>query len=132
MFDLKIQILVVDDMLTMRKTVIRILKEIGFSNFIEADNGNAAFAALENNPDIKFILSDWNMPVCTGIDFLRKIRADERFSKLPFLMVTAEGEQKQIAEAIRAGVSNYLVKPFSADQLKEKITAVHSKIGSQS
>jgi two-component system, chemotaxis family, chemotaxis protein CheY len=131
MFDLKIQILVVDDMLTMRKTVIRILKEIGFSNFVEADNGNAAFTALENNPEIKLVVSDWNMPSCTGIDFLKKVRSDERFSKMPFLMVTAEGEQKQIAEAIRSGVSNYLVKPFSADQLKEKIGSIHHKIVSQ-
>jgi two-component system chemotaxis response regulator CheY len=129
MFDPKTRILVVDDMLTMRKIVIKVCKEVGFTDIIEAAEGALAWTALEGStPQVGLVISDWNMPNMSGLDFLRKVRSDARFAKLPFLLVTAEAEQHQVVEAIKAGVSNYVVKPFTADQLKDKIDAVHKKI----
>ena len=128
MFDPKTRILVVDDMLTMRKIVTKVCKEIGFEDLTLAEDGAKGFSALEAAaPPIGLIISDWNMPNLSGLDFLRKVRADARFSKLPFVMVTAEAEQHQVVEAIKAGVSNYVVKPFTPDQLKEKLEAAHKK-----
>ena len=131
MFDLKTRILVVDDMLTMRKIVTKVCKEIGFTDILEAEDGAKAWEKLEGaNPPGGVIISDWNMPNLSGLDFLKKVRADARFAKMPFILVTAEAEQHQVVEAIKAGVSNYVVKPFTADQLKDKIEAVHKKISS--
>lgn len=129
MFDLKTRVLIVDDMLTMRKLVGKVCKEIGFTDFTEAADGALGWQAVQNaNPPIGLIISDWNMPNCSGLDFLKRVRGDSRFSKLPFLLVTAEAEQHQVVEALKAGVSNYVVKPFTADQLRDKIEAVHKKI----
>lgn len=125
MFDLKTKILIVDDMLAMRKIVKKLCIEIGFSDFVEAPNGAIAWEALSpSTSSVGLIISDWNMPIMTGIEFLKKVRADENFKSIPFVMVTAEGEKHQIAEAVAAGVSNYVVKPFSAPMLAEKIESV--------
>lgn len=129
MFDFSTHVLVVDDMLTMRKLVSKALKGIGFTQITEAADGNIAFEALEKaEPAIGLIVSDWNMPNCSGLEFLKKIRADERFKAMPFLMVTAEAEKTQIMEAVKAGVSNYVVKPFSPATLGEKLEVMHQKI----
>jgi len=129
MFDLKTRILVVDDMMTMRKLVIKVCKEIGFSDITEAEDGAKAWESVSSaNPPFGLLISDWNMPNATGLDLLKRIRADSRFGKLPFIMLTAEAEQHQVVEAVKAGVSNYLVKPFTAGSLREKIEAVHKKI----
>lgn len=129
MFDLKTRILVVDDMMTMRKIVDKVCKEIGFTDITEAADGAIAYDLLrKSNPPFGLIISDWNMPNLSGLEFLKKVRADANFSKLPFLLVTAESEQHQIAEAVKAGVSNYVVKPFSGDVLKQRLEAVHKKI----
>lgn len=130
MYDFSTPVLVVDDMLTMRKLVSKALKGIGFTAITEAADGNLAWEALEAaDPKIGLIVSDWNMPNCTGLDFLKKIREDDRFKALPFLMVTAEAEKSQIIEAVKAGVSNYVVKPFSPATLKEKLETMHAKTG---
>jgi len=119
----------VDDMMTMRKLVIKNCKELGFSDITEAEDGAKAWEAVDKaSPPFGLIISDWNMPNTTGLDFLKRVRADSRFVKLPFVMVTAEAEQHQVVEALKAGVSNYVVKPFTAQSLREKIEAVHRKI----
>ena len=129
MFDLKTRILIVDDMLTMRKLVAKACKDIGFTNFAEAADGQLAWQAItEAKEPFGLIISDWNMPNCSGLDLLKRVRADSRFGKTPFILVTAETEQHQIMEAAKAGVSQYVIKPFSADSLREKIEIVHKKI----
>lgn len=129
MFDLKTKILVVDDMMTMRKLVGKVCKEIGFTDISEAADGAIAWQTIQSaNPPFGLVISDWNMPNCSGLDLLKRVRADGRLKALPFIMVTAEAEQHQILEALKAGVSNYVVKPFTADILREKLEAVHKKI----
>lgn len=128
MFDLKTRVLVVDDMMTMRKLVSKCCKEIGFTDITEAADGALGWEAITNaSPPIGLVISDWNMPNCTGIDLLKRVRADSRFGKTPFILVTAEAEQHQVAEALQAGVDNYVVKPFTKDSLMEKIEVVHKK-----
>ncbi|MBC7384837.1 MAG: response regulator [Cryobacterium sp.] len=132
MFDLKTRILVVDDMMTMRKLVGKACKEIGFTDITEANDGAVAWEAITSaNPPIGLVISDWNMPNTSGMDLLKRIRGDSRFGKLPFILVTAETEQHQILEAVKAGVSQYLVKPFTSASLREKIEMVHKKISGQ-
>jgi two-component system chemotaxis response regulator CheY len=129
MFDLSTRILIVDDMMTMRKLVGKACKEIGFTDLTEASDGIQAWQKVtEANPPFGLIISDWNMPNSTGIDLLKRVRSDSRFGKMPFILVTAEAEQHQIVEAAKAGVSNYVIKPFTAETLKEKIEQVHKKI----
>ncbi len=129
MFDVKTKILVVDDMLTMRKIEIKILKEMGFSDFTEAGNGIEAWDIITNSPiPFGLIISDWNMPQCTGLDLLKRLRSDPRLKATPFVMVTAEAEQHQVVEALKAGVNQYVVKPFTKDQLTEKLEQVHKKL----
>ena len=116
MFDLKSRILVVDDMLTMRKLVGKVLKEIGFTDITEAADGALAWTAISTAAaPFDLVVSDWNMPNCSGLDLLKRVRADAKFAKLPFILVTAEAEQHQIVDAIKAGVSSYVVKPFTPD-----------------
>ncbi len=122
-YDTNMRVLVVDDFSTMRRIVKNILRQIGFTNVVEADDGTTAWEVL-NKDKIDFIISDWNMPQMTGIDLLRKVRASEQFSHLPFLMVTAEAQQENIIEAAQAKVSNYIVKPFTADTMKQKIDKI--------
>ena len=129
MFDVGTRILIVDDMFAMRKLISKIIKEIGFTDIKEADDGDKAWAAItEAKPPFGVVISDWNMPNCTGIDLLRRVRADSRFKNLPFLMITAEAEDHQVAEAVKAGVSNYIIKPFDAEMVKNKLEAMHKKI----
>lgn len=129
MFDLKTRVLVIDDMGTMRKIVMKACREIGFTDITEAPDGAHGWQTISTaNPPIGIVVSDWNMPNCTGIELLKRVRGDKRFVGLPFILVTAEAEQHQIAEALKAGVSSYIVKPFAPQALKEKLEAVHKKI----
>ena len=120
------RILVVDDFATMRRIIKNILRQLGFNNITEADDGTSAWEVL-NQDKIDFVISDWNMPNMTGIDLLRKVRASEEFHDLPFLMVTAEAQQENIIEAVQAKVSNYIVKPFTAETLGQKIDKIFDK-----
>ncbi len=130
MFSNTTKVLIVDDMMTMRKLVSKTCKEIGFQNLVEAADGIQAWEAIQNStPPIGLVISDWNMPNCSGLDLVKRIRADSRFKNTPFIMVTAEAEQHQVLEAIKSGVDNYVVKPFGKDQLIEKLEAVHKKRG---
>lgn len=124
--DRGIQILVVDDFATMRRIVKTCLKQIGFNNIIEAEDGAAALQRL-NEADVKLIISDWNMPNMMGIDLLKAVRADQRLQAIPFLMVTAEAQKENIIEAAKAGVSNYIIKPFTPDTLQQKLELVLRK-----
>lgn len=117
------RILVVDDFSTMRRIIKNILRQLGFNNVVEADDGTTAWEVL-NKDKVEFIVSDWNMPQMTGIDLLRKVRSTEEFAELPFLMVTAEAQQENIIEAVQAKVSNYIVKPFTAETMKQKIDKI--------
>lgn len=118
--DPSMKILVVDDMVTMRKIVRNILKQLGFANTDEAENGEEGLQKLRGG-SYNFVVSDWNMPVMTGIEMLRAMRADEKLKSIPVLMVTAEAQQSNLIEAVQAGVSNYIVKPFTAETMQEKI-----------
>lgn len=122
-YDKNMRVLVVDDFSTMRRIVKNILRQLGFNNIVEADDGSTAWEVL-NKDRIDFIVSDWNMPELPGIDLLRKVRASEEFKDIPFLMVTAEGLQENIIEAVQAKVSNYIVKPFTAETLGQKIDKI--------
>lgn len=122
-YDPNMQVLIVDDFSTMRRIVKNILRQLGFVNITEADDGTTAWAILQKQK-IDFVVSDWNMPQMTGIDLLRKVRADPKLGNMPFLMVTAEAQQENILEAAQAKVSNYIVKPFTADTLKKKIDKI--------
>lgn len=129
MFDLKTRILVLDDMGTMRKIVTKVCHELGYKDVTQAADGILGWQALcESNPPIGLIISDWNMPNCTGLELLKKVRGDKRFAHLPFLLVTAEAEQQQIVQALTAGVNGYVVKPFSPDILKARLEAVYQKL----
>lgn len=122
-YDENMRVLVVDDFSTMRRIVRNILRQIGLNNVVEADDGTTAWDVL-NREKIDFIVSDWNMPKMTGIELLRKVRGSEQFADIPFLMVTAEAQQENIIEAVQAKVSNYIVKPFTADTLQQKIDKI--------
>ena len=122
-YDPNMRVLVVDDFSTMRRIVKNILRQLGFNNVVEADDGTTAWDVL-NRDKIDFIISDWNMPQMTGSDLLRKVRSSEEFGDLPFLMVTAEAQQENIIEAVQAKVSNYIVKPFTAEVMKQKIDKI--------
>ena len=121
--DKNMKILVVDDFSTMRRIVKNILRQLGFVNIVEADDGATAVSLLERER-VDLIISDWNMPNMTGIDLLRHVRSSEELKDIPFLMVTAEAQQENIIEAVKAKVSNYIVKPFTADTLNEKIEKI--------
>jgi two-component system chemotaxis response regulator CheY len=119
------KILVVDDFPTMRRIVKTLLRQNGYHNFVEAEDGQIAYQVLKENPDVEIIVSDWNMPNMTGLDLLKTVRADPKFKSLPFLMVTAEAEQENIIEAVKSGVSNYVVKPFTGQTLKMKLEKIY-------
>ncbi|MDD4731380.1 MAG: chemotaxis response regulator CheY [Desulfovibrio sp.] len=119
----KMRILVVDDFSTMRRIIKNILRQLGYDNVVEADDGTTAWEVL-NKDNIDFIISDWNMPQMTGIELLRKVRASEEYSDVPFLMVTAEAQQENIIEAVQAKVNNYIVKPFTPETLGQKIDKI--------
>lgn len=128
MFNPNTRILILDDMSTMRKIVTKTLKELGFSDIQEAADGNLGWEILNSsNPPVELIISDWNMPNCTGLELLKKVRMDDRYVKTPFVLLTAEAEAHQVAEAVKQGVSNYIIKPFNAESLKEKLEQTHRK-----
>ena len=124
--DLSMKVLVVDDFATMRRILKNVLRQIGFTKIIEADDGSTALAVLKND-NVDLILSDWNMPKLSGLELLKSIRSDESMKDLPFLMVTAEGQKDSVIRAVQAGVSNYIVKPFTADTIKEKLEQIFDK-----
>ena len=121
------KILIVDDFSTMRRIIKNLLRDLGFTNVKEADDGNTALPMLTSE-HFDFLVTDWNMPGMTGIDLLRAVRADERLKHLPVLMVTAEAKREQIIEAAQAGVNGYVVKPFTAVALKEKIEKIFERV----
>ncbi len=121
------KILVVDDFSTMRRIIKNLLRDLGFNNTQEADDGLTALPKLQAG-DFDFLVTDWNMPGMQGIDLLKAVRADAKLSKLPVLMVTAEAKKEQIIEAAQAGVNGYIVKPFTAATLKEKIDKIFERI----
>jgi len=122
------KILIVDDFSTMRRIIKNLLRDLGFSNTQEADDGQTALPMLQSG-DFDFLVTDWNMPGMTGIDLLKAVRADEKLSALPVLLVTAEQKREQIVEAAQAGVNGYIVKPFTAEVLKEKIGKIFERVG---
>ena len=122
-YDTKMKVLVVDDFATMRRIVKNVLRQLGFENITEADDGETAVRKLESER-IDFIVSDWNMPKMSGLELLKWVRAHDEFKDLPFLMVAAEAQKENVLEAVKAKVSNYIVKPFTADTLAEKIEKI--------
>jgi two-component system chemotaxis response regulator CheY len=122
------KILVVDDFSTMRRIIKNLLKDLGFTNVQEADDGNTALPMLQQG-DFDFVVTDWNMPGMQGIDLLRAVRADDSLKHLPVLMVTAEAKKEQIVAAAQAGVNGYVVKPFTAATLKEKLEKIFERLG---
>lgn len=126
--DKNMKILVVDDFSTMRRIIKNLLKDLGFTNVQEADDGSTALPMLQQG-DFDFVVTDWNMPGMQGIDLLRNIRADDNLKHIPVLMVTAEAKKEQIVAAAQAGVNGYVVKPFTAATLKEKLDKVFERIG---
>jgi len=121
------KILIVDDFSTMRRIIKNLLRDLGFNNTSEADDGNTALPMLKSG-DFDFLVTDWNMPGMQGIDLLKAVRADEKLASLPVLLVTAEAKKEQIVEAAQAGVNGYVVKPFNAATLKEKIEKIFERI----
>lgn len=127
MTDKNLRFLVVDDFSTMRRIVRNLLKELGFTNVDEAEDGQVALHKLKTQ-HFDFIVSDWNMPNMTGIELLKAIRADQQLKPLPFLMITAEAKRENIIEAAMAGASGYIVKPFTAATLEEKLNKIFQAI----
>lgn len=126
--DKNMKILVVDDFSTMRRIIKNLLKDLGFTNIQEADDGNTALPMLVQG-DFDFVVTDWNMPGMQGIDLLRAVRADDKLKHLPVLMVTAESKKEQIVAAAQAGVNGYIVKPFTAATLKAKLDKIFERLG---
>ena len=130
MSDFKMKILVVDDFSTMRRIVKNLLKQLGYENIEEAEDGAQAYSKLKNG-GYGFVVSDWNMPNMDGLDLLRKVRSDPDLKDLPILMVTAEAEKEKVITAIQAGVNNYIVKPFTGEVLKEKMDKIIERLQAQ-
>jgi len=121
------KILIVDDFSTMRRIIKNLLRDLGFNNTQEADDGSTALPMLQKG-DFDFVVTDWNMPGMQGIDLLKAIRADDSLKHLPVLMVTAEAKREQIIAAAQAGVNGYVVKPFTAATLKEKLDTIFERL----
>jgi len=125
--DKNMKILIVDDFSTMRRIIKNLLRDLGFNNTQEADDGTTALPMLQAG-GFDFLVTDWNMPGMTGLDLLKAVRADPKLASLPVLMVTAEAKKDQIIEAAQAGVNGYIVKPFTAQTLKEKIDKIFERL----
>ncbi len=125
--DPKMKILVVDDFSTMRRIVKNVLKQLGYDNVEEAEDGAQAFSKLKTG-GFGFMVSDWNMPNMDGLDLLKSVRADAELKDLPILMVTAEAEKEKVVTAIKAGVNNYIVKPFTAEVFSEKMEKIFERL----
>jgi len=121
------KILIVDDFSTMRRIIKNLLRDLGFTNTSEADDGQTALPMLQQG-NFDFLITDWNMPGMEGIELLKRVRADENLKSMPVLLVTAEAKKEQIVEAAQAGVNGYIVKPFTAGTLKEKIEKIFERI----
>lgn len=121
------KILIVDDFSTMRRIIKNLLRDLGFNNTSEADDGQTAWPLLQSG-NFDFLVTDWNMPGMDGLTLLKKVRADDKLSAMPILLVTAEAKREQIVEAAQAGVNGYVVKPFTAITLKEKIEKIFERI----
>lgn len=132
MFPQDSRILIVDDMNMFRAMVRQSLSSLNYKNYSEAADGTSALAALtqavEQNKPFQIIISDWNMPKMKGIELLRRVRAEEWGKTIPFIMLTAEAEKQNIVEAVQAGVDNYIIKPFTVDQLKQKLSQTYDKL----
>tara|TARA_B110001454_G_scaffold219202_1_gene251949 strand:- start:29894 stop:30301 length:408 start_codon:yes stop_codon:yes gene_type:complete len=131
MFPTNTRVLIVDDMASIRDLVRNQLKVMGFTEIVEAEDGVLAWTALENqyaqaNP-IELVISDWNMPNMKGLDLLKKVRSSQVFVQLPFILLTSEAEREQVTEAVMAGVSQYIVKPFSGKVFEEKLKTAYQK-----
>jgi two-component system chemotaxis response regulator CheY len=126
--DKNMKVLVVDDFSTMRRIVKNLLRDLGFSNISEADDGSSALPMLQNG-DFDFVVTDWNMPGMQGIDLLKAIRADANLAHIPVLLITAEAKKEQIVMAAQAGVNGYIVKPFTAGTLKNKLEKIFERLG---
>lgn len=124
------KILIVDDFSTMRRIIKNLLRDLGFTNTAEADDGNSALPMLQSG-NYDLLVTDWNMPGMTGIDLLKACRTDDKLRSLPVLMVTAEAKRDQIIAAAQAGVNGYVVKPFTAAALQEKIEKIFERLESQ-
>jgi two-component system, chemotaxis family, chemotaxis protein CheY len=128
MFDATIKVLIVDELTTMRKIIAKACRDCGFVVIVEATDGQIAWAKVcEEKPTIGLIISDWKMPNASGMDLLKRLRADSRFKHIPFMMVTVEAEDKQMNEALAAGVDLYLVKPIEKVSFKAKIEETLAK-----
>ena len=125
--DKNMKILVVDDFSTMRRIIKNLLRDLGFTNVSEADDGSTALPMLQNG-DFDFVVTDWNMPGMQGIDLLREIRKDDKLKHMPVMMVTAEAKKEQILAAAQAGVNGYIVKPFTAATLKGKLDKIFERL----
>jgi len=130
MQDLKMKILVVDDFSTMRRIVKNLLKQLGFENIDEAEDGAQAYSKLKEG-GYGFVVTDWNMPNMDGLDLLKKVRSDPEIKDTPMLMVTAEAEKEKVITAIQAGVNNYIVKPFTGEVLKEKMDKIFERLAAK-
>jgi len=126
--DRNMRILVVDDFSTMRRIIKNLLRDLGFNNFEEADDGSTALPMLKSGK-FDFLITDWNMPIMEGIELLRHVRSDPQLASLPVLMVTAEARRDQIVVAAEAGVNGYIVKPFTAQTLEQKIGKIFERLG---
>jgi Response regulator containing a CheY-like receiver domain and a GGDEF domain len=125
---MELKFLVVDDSVTMRRIVANSLRNLGYENFVEAADGKDALTKLTSDDQINFVITDWNMPVMTGLEMTKAIRGDDKYAKLPILMVTTRGIKEDIVEALQAKVNNYVVKPFTPQILKEKIDQILSTL----
>jgi len=119
-----LKLLVVDDSSTMRRIIKNTLARLGYKDILEGADGVEGWNAMDANPDIEMLITDWNMPEMNGLELVKKVRADERFTDLPIIMVTTEGGKAEVITALKAGVNNYIVKPFTPQVLKEKLGAV--------
>lgn len=118
------KLLVVDDSSTMRRIIKNTLSRLDYEDVFEGEDGIQGWNILDQNPDIGMLITDWNMPEMNGLALVKKVRADQRFSDLPIIMVTTEGGKVEVVTALKAGVNNYIVKPFTPQVLKEKLSAV--------
>ncbi|KIM09123.1 MAG: chemotaxis protein CheY [Sulfurovum sp. PC08-66] len=118
------KLLVVDDSSTMRRIIKNTLSRLNYNDVIEGEHGLEAWEYLDKNADIDMLITDWNMPEMNGLELVKKVRADARFSDMPIIMVTTEGGKTEVITALKAGVNNYIVKPFTPQVLKEKLQAV--------
>ncbi|HEX2869575.1 MAG TPA: response regulator [Ignavibacteriales bacterium] len=125
---MSLKFLVVDDSVTMRRIVANSLKNLGYENMVEAVDGKDALTKLAADAEINFVITDWNMPELTGLELTKAIRADDKYAKLPILMVTTRGVKEDIIEALQAKVSNYVIKPFTPQILKEKIDQILANV----